>query len=90
MAILHLKAKPGSRANQLLVSPDGTVTVRLHAPAQNGQANAALRAYLAEIFGNSKSRVELLSGQTAPFKKLALLDINDDELAAVLARHRLA
>ena len=33
MAILHLKAKPGSRTNQLLVSPDGTVTVRLHAPA---------------------------------------------------------
>ena len=90
MAILHLKAKPGSRANQLLVGPDGTVTVRLHAPAQDGKANAALRVYLAEVFGTSKSRVELLSGHTTPFKKLALLDVDDDELAAVLARHRLA
>ena len=88
MAVLHLKAKPGSRTNQLLVGPYGSVTVRLHAPAQDGKANAALLAYLAELFGTSKSRIELLSGHTAPFKKLALLDVDDNQLAAVLARHR--
>ena len=87
MAVLHLKAKPGSRANQLLVSPDGTVTVRLNAPAQDGKANAVLRTYLAALFGTSKSRVELLSGHTAPFKKINLLDVDDNTLAAVLDRH---
>ncbi|GAA3988492.1 DUF167 family protein [Hymenobacter antarcticus] len=86
--ILHLRARPNARANQFLVAPDGTVTVRLKAPPQEGQANAVLLAYLAEVFGTSKSRVELVSGHTAPFKKVALLDVNEAQLAAVLARHR--
>ena len=86
--ILHLRAKPNARANQLLVAPDGTVTVRLKAPPQEGQANAVLLAFLAEVFGTSKSRVELVSGHTAPFKKVNLLDVNEGRLAAVLARHR--
>ena len=85
--VLHLRAKPNARVNQLLVDADGTVTVRLKAPPQDGQANAGLLAFLAELFGTSKSRVELLSGHTAPFKKVALLDIDEAELAAVLARH---
>ena len=84
--ILHLRAKPNARANQLLVAPDGSLTVRLKASPREGQANAVLLAYLAEIFGTSKSRVELLSGHTAPFKKVALLDVNDIQGATVLAR----
>ncbi|MET4076032.1 DUF167 domain-containing protein [Hymenobacter sp. UYCo722] len=86
--ILHLRAKPNARANQLLVAPDGTLTVRLKAPPQEGQANAVLLAYLAEVFGTSKSRVELLSGHTTAFKKVALLDVDDAQAAIVLARLR--
>jgi uncharacterized protein len=86
--VLHLRAKPNARANQLLVAPDGTITVRLKAAPQEGQANAALLAYLAEVFGTSKSRIELLSGHTTPFKKVALLDVEDAYGAAVLADYR--
>ena len=86
--ILHLCAKPNARANQLLVAPDGTVAVRLKAPPQEGQANAVLLAFLAELFGTSKSRVELLSGHTAPFKKVDLLDVDEAQMAIVLAQHR--
>ncbi len=86
--ILHLRAKPNARANQLLAAPDGTVTVRLKAPPQEGQANAVLLAFLAELFGSSKSRVELLSGNTAPFKKVDLLDVDEAQMAIVLAQHR--
>ena len=86
--LLHLRAKPNARANQLLVAPDGTVTVHLKAPPQEGQANAVMLAFLAEVFGISKSRVELVSGHTAPFKKVSLLDVGEARLAAVLARYR--
>ena len=85
--LLHLRAKPNSRANQL-VAPDGTITVRLKAPPQEGQANAVLLAFLAEVFGTSKSRVELVSGHAAPFKKVNLLDVDEARLAVVLARYR--
>ena len=88
MITLHLRAKPNARANQLIVAADGAVTVRLKAPPQEGQANAVLLTFLAAIFGTNKSRVELLSGHAAPFKKVILLDIDDQQLTAVLRRHQ--
>jgi uncharacterized protein YggU (UPF0235/DUF167 family) len=87
MAILHLKAKPGSRTSQLLVCPDGAVTARLAAPAHDGQANAALQALLATTFGLAKRDVTLLAGHTAPFKKVELAGLSAAEMARVLARH---
>ncbi|MBO2009677.1 DUF167 domain-containing protein [Hymenobacter negativus] len=90
MAILHLKAKPGSRINQLLIGPDGTAVVRLNAPAQEGKANAALQAYLATTFGIAKNRVTLLAGHTSPFKKVELADVSNEQLQQVLARLRSA
>ena len=88
MAILHLKAKPGSRVNQLQLGPNGQVTVRLSAPAQEGKANAALLAYLAAIFGVAKRQVALLAGHTSPFKKVELLDVSEETMEQVLARFR--
>lgn len=90
MAILHLKAKPNGRRNQLEVAADGTVTVRLQAPAQDGKANACLLGYLAEVFGVSKSSVTLLSGHTAPFKKVEIAGLPESELTAVLTPFRVA
>jgi len=85
---LHLKAKPNARTNQLLVAPDGSVTVRLHAPPQDGKANACLLAYLAEVFGVSKSAVTLVSGHTAPFKKVELAGLDEAAGRAILQRLR--
>lgn len=83
---LHLKAKPNARANQLLVGPDGTVTVRLQAPAHDGKANACLLNYLATVFGVSKSNITLVSGHTSPFKKVAIEAVDEPTLQAVLAQ----
>ncbi|WP_019949445.1 DUF167 domain-containing protein [Hymenobacter aerophilus] len=86
MPVLHLKARPNARHNQLAVAADGTVTVRLHAPPQDGKANACLLAYLAEVFGVSKSSLTLLSGHTAPFKKVEIGGLSEEEFRAVLGR----
>ncbi|MCB2379637.1 DUF167 domain-containing protein [Hymenobacter sp. BT635] len=85
---LHLKAKPNSRENRLVVAPDGSLTVRLRAPAHDGKANACLLAYLAEVFNVSKSSVELLTGHTAPFKKVQVRGLEEAALQQVLARYR--
>lgn len=84
MPVLHLKAKPNARRNQLAVAPDGTVTVRLHAPAQDGRANACLLAYLAEVFGVSKSSLTLLSGHTAPYKRVEVGGLTEQEFRTTL------
>ncbi|OGX92164.1 DUF167 domain-containing protein [Hymenobacter coccineus] len=85
MAILHLKAKPGSRTNQLLVGSGGAVTARLAAPAHDGQANAALQVLLAATFGLTKRDVTLLAGHTTPFKKVELAGLSDEDVVRVLA-----
>lgn len=90
MPVLHLKAKPNARHNHLSLAPDGSVTVRLHAPAQDGKANTCLLGYLAEVFGVSKSGVVLLSGHTAPFKKVELAGLSEAEFRATLERFRAA
>ncbi len=83
--ILHLRAKPNARANQLARAADGSLTVRLKAPPQEGQANAVLLAFLAETFGVPKSRVHLLSGHTAPFKKVEIEGVSEAAAQRVLA-----
>jgi len=87
-ATLHLKAKPNSKANQLLLAADGSVTVRLKAPAQDGKANACLLAYLAQVFGVSKSSITLVTGHTAPFKKVVLETLDEPALRQVLAHYQ--
>jgi uncharacterized protein (TIGR00251 family) len=84
--ILYLRAKPNARANQLLRTAAGTLAVRLKAPPQEGQANAMLLAFLAETFGVSKSSVTLLSGHTAPFKKVEIEGVGAEEGERILAQ----
>lgn len=86
--LLHLHAKPNARRNELLPGPDGRWLVRLAAPPQDGQANTVLLAFLAEVFGVPKRAVALLSGHTAPFKKVELSGVSDEDGAAILARYR--
>lgn len=86
--LLHLHAKPNARRNELLPGPDGRWTVRVAAPPHDGQANAALLAFLAGVFGVPQRRVQLLSGHTAPFKKVEISNLSDEAGAAVLARYR--
>jgi uncharacterized protein (TIGR00251 family) len=85
--ILHLHAKPNARRNQLLPGPDGRWLVRLAAPPQDGQANAELLAFLAQVFGVPKRDVQLLSGHTAPFKKVEISGLSDGAGAVILANY---
>jgi uncharacterized protein (TIGR00251 family) len=88
--VLHLKAKPNARANQLLVAPDDTVTIRLKAPAQDGKANACLLDFLAEVFGVAKSALTLVSGHTAPFKKVEISGLTEEAFRTTLEQFRVA
>ncbi|GAA4508568.1 DUF167 domain-containing protein [Hymenobacter ginsengisoli] len=85
---LHLHAKPNARRTELLPGPDGRWLVRLAAPPHDGQANAVLLAFLAELFGVPKRDVQLLSGHTAPFKKVEISGLTDEAGALLLARYQ--
>lgn len=75
--VLHLKAKPGSKVNQVSVAADGTIVIKIKAPAHDGKANEALIKFLSEKLNLPKSKIQLVSGFTAPFKKF---EIEADEM----------
>lgn len=55
------------------ISSDGTLQIRLAAAPEKGRANEELRSVLADVFGVSKSRVEVISGQSARHKRVKIL-----------------
>ena len=76
---LHIKVKPNSKKDEVIIEADGTIRVRIKAPPVEGKANKYLIAYMAEYFGLSKSRVSLLKGETNQFKTLEI-DANEEEI----------
>jgi uncharacterized protein len=51
---------------------DGTIKIKVAAQAQKGKANAVLIEFISEEFDVAKSRVEILSGLTAPIKVIKI------------------
>jgi uncharacterized protein len=82
--VLHIKAKPASRENRISRLEDGTLQVRIKAPAQDGKANAALISYLSTIFKVPKSSISLQAGSTSVYKKIAIPSLTDPEGMAIL------
>jgi uncharacterized protein YggU (UPF0235/DUF167 family) len=58
--------------------------VRVAAAAADGQANAAVIAVLAKALGRPKSAITLLSGASARVKRIAIVGMDEGDLAAIL------
>jgi uncharacterized protein YggU (UPF0235/DUF167 family) len=61
---LALRVTPGARVEALAVE-DGRVLAKVRAKPQNGAANEAVIALLAEALGCASSRIALLRGATS-------------------------
>lgn len=77
MKKLHVKATPNARSSSITgwenhPQHGRVLCVRIAAPAVEGKANAALRAFLAESLGLSKSQVILEKGQTSRIKTFGI------------------
>lgn len=67
---LHIKAKPNAKQNLIQRLADGTIQVKIKAPAQNGEANIELVKFLSEYFDLPKSKFTVITGHNSPFKKI--------------------
>ncbi|MFH1139616.1 MAG: DUF167 domain-containing protein [Pseudomonadota bacterium] len=61
------------------------VKVRVKAPPVDGRANEALLRYLAGLLGVSRSRLEILSGETSRDKLVKVDGVDPEEVSARLA-----
>lgn len=59
---ISITVKPNSRKEEIVLSPDGSYTVRVAAPPVEGKANERVIILLARHFGVPKSRVTIARG----------------------------
>jgi uncharacterized protein (TIGR00251 family) len=59
--------------------------IAVQAPPVEGKANSALIAFLAELFGVSKNKVEIVSGELSRSKVFLLRGLSMEEAKATLA-----
>ncbi len=71
-AILRLSVQPGARHSELVGVHDGTLRLRVAAPAVEGRANQALCAWLAGQLGCPRRDVQLLRGESSRHKQVAV------------------
>ncbi|HYQ80543.1 MAG TPA: DUF167 domain-containing protein [Anaeromyxobacteraceae bacterium] len=91
-----LRAEPGGVALEVVVQPrasrtrvagehGGRLKIQLQAPPVDGEANAALVAFLAEALGVRRGDVAIVRGQTGRRKTVRVAGASP-EAAAALAR----
>ncbi len=74
---LAVRVTPRASRNEVVeVSSDGTVRVRITAAPVDGEANAKLVAFLAEVLNVPKSRLEIVAGLTGRDKLISVLDMD--------------
>lgn len=86
---LAVRAQPGAKKTAITgMYGEGAAAqlkIAVHAPPLEGRANAALVAFLAEMFGVAKNRVELVSGELSRSKVFLLRGVAMQNARALLA-----
>jgi uncharacterized protein (TIGR00251 family) len=76
---LAVRVTPRASRNQIVsMMNDGTIKVHIAADANDDQTNAELVAYLAEVLGVPKSRIEIVAGLSGRDKLISILDMDVD------------
>jgi uncharacterized protein len=90
-AAIAVRVIPRASKNEIVeIGENGTIKIRLTAPPVEGQANKALIEFLADLLGVSKSKIEIIGGETGRDKLVSILGIDADsvhqKIAAVVKR----
>jgi len=84
--VIAVKAIPRASKTELRGIENDCLCVRLHAPPNDGKANAALCEFLAETLNIPKRNVTFLSGETSRHKRLLLRGVSAEAVARVLEK----
>ena len=80
-ARLHLRVKPGGRADRLLGPLAGALKLEVRAAPDRGRANDAVVRLLAEALGVGRSQVEVIAGAAARDKVVSVSGLSAVEVA---------
>ncbi len=83
--LLHIKAVPGAKRDQIAGPLGNRLKVRIAAPPEDGRANDAIRRLIAHTLGIRESQVTIIRGHTNPEKSLRIAGLSPSDAAAMLA-----
>lgn len=74
--LLHIKAVPGARRDEIAGPLGERLKVRVSAPPEGGKANKAICALIAEALGVRAAAAVVVRGQTNPEKTIRIAGIS--------------
>jgi uncharacterized protein (TIGR00251 family) len=80
MATLRFHIVPNAKQNKVMGEHGVAIKIKLRAPAVEGQANAALRSYLAELLQISEREIVLKHGEKSREKLIRIEGLTEEEL----------
>ena len=80
MALLSVKVIPKSSRTEIVGWEGDHLKIRVKGVPEKGEVNRALIAYLAELLGIAKSRIELVSGETSRLKRVRIEGLSQEEV----------
>ncbi|HNR31721.1 MAG TPA: DUF167 domain-containing protein [Candidatus Hydrogenedentes bacterium] len=83
--LVRVRVRPRAARNEVTRGPDGGLYVALTAAPKEGEANAALLAFLAKRLDVAKSRITLTAGAKARSKTVRIDGIAIEEICRVLS-----
>jgi uncharacterized protein (TIGR00251 family) len=87
---LAVRAQPGAKKTAILgiygEGPAAQMKIAVQAPPVEGKANAALIAFLADVIGLAKNRVELVSGELSRNKVFLLRGVTPEAVQTILKK----
>jgi uncharacterized protein (TIGR00251 family) len=83
-AVLEILAQPRASRSRVVGEHDGRLKIQLAAPPVDGEANAALLAFLADRLGLKRADVVLLAGETGRRKRVKVAGLGADAAARLL------
>lgn len=76
-AALTIRVTPRARRTEIgELMEDGTLRIRVQQPPVEGKANKALIAFLADLLGVRKRRIEIVAGDRGLDKIVSILDMS--------------
>ena len=81
---LHVKVQPRAPRHEIGQALGSELKVKIAAPPVDSAANNALIAFLADVLGCTRNAIQLVRGQTARHKVLAIHGIPPQKVVARL------
>jgi uncharacterized protein (TIGR00251 family) len=82
---IHIRVQPRSSKNEISeILDDGTIKIRLTAPAHEGKANHALIKFLSDLMQVPSNAIEIVAGQKNKDKLVTITNIQSTEIEKII------